>query len=151
MARDTAAPLQWAFDWGEPMTSREDIGKLVLRVGLGGILLFHGVFKLTHGVEWIRGPLGALGLPGFLAYGVYVAEVVAPVLLIVGWKARLAAWVIVLDMAMAMVLVLRPRLLTINPGSGGWAVELEALILLSALGIALIGSGRYRLGRGTWD
>lgn len=133
------------------MTSREDFGKLVLRLGLAVILLFHGVFKLTHGVEWIKGPLSGLGLPGFLAYGVYGAEVVAPILLIAGWKARLAAWVIVFDMAMAMVLVLRPRLLTINPGGGGWGVELEALILVSALVIALIGSGRYRLGRGPWD
>jgi len=134
------------------MGTREDLGKLVLRAALGSILLFHGVFKLRHGVAWIEQPLGALGLPGFLAYGTYLAEVVAPVLVILGYKARLAALVIVLDMLMAMVLVLRPMILTIKErGGGGWGIELEALILLGTLSVFLLGSGRYRLGRGVWD
>lgn len=133
------------------MSTRDDLGKLLLRLTLGGIVLFHGVFKLTHGVEWIRGPLGNLGLPGFLAYGTYVAEVLGPVLLIVGWKARLAALAIAFDMLMAIVLVLHPKLLTVNPGGGGWGIEVEGMILLVAVSIFLLGSGRYRLGRGGWD
>jgi putative oxidoreductase len=134
------------------MGTREDLGKLLLRIALGSILLFHGVFKLRHGVAWIAQPLGAVGLPGFLAYGTYLAEVVAPVLVMLGYKARLAALVIVVDMLMAMVLVLRPMILTIKErGGGGWGVELEALILLCALSVFLLGSGRYRLGRGVWD
>ena len=132
--------------------NREDLGKLVLRVTLAAVVLFHGIFKLTHGVEWIKQPLTSHGLPGFLAYGTYVAEVLAPLLLIVGWKARLAALTIVLDMLMAMFLVLRPQLFAIKgQGGGGWGVELEAMLLLTALTVFLIGSGRYRLGRGVWD
>jgi putative oxidoreductase len=133
------------------MNNREDLGKLVLRVALGGILLLHGIFKLQHGVAWIEQPLAAFGLPGFLAYGTYLAEIIAPILLILGYRARLAALVIVIDMLMAMVLVLRPRVFTINERSGGWGVELEGLILLTALTVFLLGSGRYRLGRGAWD
>jgi hypothetical protein len=60
----------------------DDAGKLVLRLAVAGIILFHGLFKLTHGVEWIRQPLGDLGLPGILAYGAYLGEVVAPVLIL---------------------------------------------------------------------
>ena len=133
------------------MSNREDAGKLLLRLGLGGILLFHGIFKLSHGVEWIKQPLAALGLPGFLAYGTYVAELVAPILLIVGFLGRLAGLVIALDLLMAMVLVLRPQLGTVKPGGGGWAPELEALLLIAGLVVFLIGAGRYRLGRGAWD
>lgn len=133
------------------MGTRDDLGRLLLRITLGGILLFHGIFKLTHGVDWIRGPLGALGLPGFLAYGTYVAEVLAPILLFVGWKARLAALMIAFDMLMAIVLVLRPRLFTVNQGGGGWGIEVEGMILLVAVSVFLLGSGRYRLGRGVWD
>jgi putative oxidoreductase len=133
------------------MNNREDLGKLVLRLALGVIVLFHGVFKLRHGVAWIGGPLAAHGLPAFLAYGTYLAEVLAPVLLMVGYKARLAALVILFDMLMALVLVLRPRILTVSQGGGGWAIELEALILLTALAVFLLGSGRYRVGRGMWD
>src|SRR5438045_2634907 len=47
-----------------------DTGLLVLRLGLGAILLPHGIFKVTHGVAWIAGPLGKHGLPAYLAYGV---------------------------------------------------------------------------------
>jgi putative oxidoreductase len=133
------------------MSSREDFGKLLLRATLALVLLFHGLFKLTHGVQWIEQPLGALGLPGFLAYGTYVAEVVAPVLLLLGYQARLAALVVVFDMLMAIVLVLRPRIFSINAAGGGWAVEVEAMILLIGLTVFCLGSGRYRLGRGRWD
>jgi putative oxidoreductase len=133
------------------MHNREDLGKLILRLALGGVVLFHGVFKLTHGVDWIKQPLAAHGLPGFLAYGAYLAEVLAPVLIVVGWKARLAALAIGFDMLMALYLVLRPQILAVKPQGGGWGIELEALLLFAALVIFLIGSGRYRLGRGAWD
>jgi len=84
---------------------KEDVGLFLLRLALGGILLFHGIFKLTHGVEWIKEPLGALGLPGFLAYGTYVAEVVAPLLLMLGLWARIAALVVAfLVVALALCL-----------------------------------------------
>ena len=133
------------------MASREDLGKLLLRVTLAVILLFHGIFKLTHGVQWIGQPLAALGLPAFLAYGTYVAELAAPVLIALGYRARLAALVVAFEMLMAMVLVLRPRLFSINPSGGGWAIELEAMLLLVSICIFCLGSGRYRLGRGRWD
>ncbi len=134
------------------MRTFDDFGKLLLRFTVGAILLFHGIYKVRHGVAWIEQPLARFGLPGFLAYGTYVAEVLGPLLLFLGYKARLAALAIVLDMTMAMVLVLRPALFTIKAqGGGGWAVELEAFILLTALTIFLAGSGRYRLGKGSWD
>lgn len=47
----------------------QDLGLLVLRISVGGLLLFHGVAKLLHGVGFIEGMLAALGLPGFIAYG----------------------------------------------------------------------------------
>jgi len=63
---------------------RDDIGKLILRVAVAALIGFHGVSKLKHGVGWMAGPLHAHHLPMFVGYGVYAAEVVAPVLLIVG-------------------------------------------------------------------
>ena len=121
----------------------EDIGKLVLRLALATIVLFHGVFKLTHGVEWIGQPLAALHLPAFLAYGTYIAEIVAPLLLILGLWTRLAALVIAFDMLMAFVLVLGPQFLDVRSQGGGWAVELEMMIFCTAVSLALMGSGRY--------
>jgi putative oxidoreductase len=123
-----------------------DVGILVLRFAVAIIVLFHGVYKLTHGVEWIKGPLGELGLPGFLAYGTYVAEIVAPLLLIAGVATRPAAMVIAFDMLMAIVLVFRPRLTEIKEAGGGWAIELEALLLLASLALFFTGAGTYRVG-----
>jgi putative oxidoreductase len=125
-----------------------DTGLLVLRLGLAAILLFHGVYKLTHGVAWMSGPLSAVGLPSALAYGVYVAEVVAPVFLILGLWTRAAALVIAFDMVMALFLTRRGDIGRINPMGGGWAIELEVSILVAALTLALAGGGRYGLGGG---
>ncbi|MEO8563325.1 MAG: DoxX family protein [bacterium] len=126
---------------------RVDAGLLLLRLSLGAILLFHGISKLTHGVAWMSGPLGAVGLPAWLSYGAYVGEIVAPALLIIGLWTRPAALVIAFHFVMAIFLARRGDVGKINPLSGGWAIELEALFLLVALAIALTGGGRYALGR----
>ena len=119
----------------------------MLRLALGVIILFHGIWKLTHGVAWMSGPLGAAGLPNALAYGSYVGEVVAPLLLIFGLLPRVGALLIAFDMFMAIVLARRGDIGVINQMSGGWAIELEALLMFVALAIALAGAGRYSLSR----
>jgi putative oxidoreductase len=124
-----------------------DAGLLVLRVILAVVLLFHGVAKAQHGIAWMAEPLGKFGLPLFVGYGAYVAELVAPVLLILGAWTRLAAVVIAFDMVMAVVLVLHGQLFAIKQGGGGWAVEVEALIFFAAVALALTGGGRYAMTR----
>jgi putative oxidoreductase len=125
-----------------PATS-PDLGLLILRVAIAVVLLFHGVSKLNNGIAWMAGPLGAFGLPGFVGYGAYVAELVAPVLLIVGVWSRPAALVIAFDMMMAVALVLRSQVLAVKEAGGGWGIELEALICLGALALFMTGSGKY--------
>ena len=126
---------------------RPDAGLLVLRLGLGALLLFHGVYKVTHGVAWIAGPLSGAGLPAWLQYGVYIGEVLAPVLVILGLWTRPAALVIAIDMFMAIFLARRADVAKVNPMGGGWAIELELLYLVAALTLALAGGGRYGLGK----
>ena len=127
--------------------TRPDAGLLVLRLGLGALILLHGIYKLTPGIAWIAGPLGKVGLPAWVAYGVYVGEILAPVLVILGLWARPAAFVIAFDMFMAIFLARRGDVAKINPMSGGWAIELELIYLVAAFAIALAGSGRYGLGK----
>ena len=122
-----------------------DTGLLVLRFGLAVVMLFHGVFKATHGIAWMNGPLSRVGLPTQLAYGVYVAELLAPILLILGLWTRTAALIIAFDMTMAIYLVRRGDIGKINPMGGGWAIELEVMLLVAALTLALAGGGRYGL------
>ena len=54
--------------------SHDDAGKLLLRLAVGGLMLFHGIHKLIDGVDGISGMLAAQGLPGFIAYGVLVGK-----------------------------------------------------------------------------
>jgi len=131
----------------------DDFGKLILRFTVGGIMLFHGIWKLMHGIGWLPPVLHMHGLPGFLAYGVFIAEVLAPLLLFAGWMTRFAALTIVVDMLMALLLVLRNDIFTVKPGGGGWGIEIEAFFLLGALALFFTGSGKYSVtgGKGSWD
>jgi putative oxidoreductase len=130
----------------------EDWGKLLLRLAVGGLLIFHGIAKMRNGVGWMAGPLSGLGLPAFVAYGAYVGEVVAPIFLIVGKWARIAGLVVAFNMVSAIVIALRDKVFTLNMG-GGWAIELELMFLLGGVIVFLLGSGKYSLsrGNGSWD
>jgi putative oxidoreductase len=81
-------------------------------------------------------------LPSFIAYGVYIGEVVAPVLVIVGWYSRVAAAFIAVNMLFAAGLVHANELFTLG-SSGGWALELQGIFLFTAVVVALIGPGRF--------
>jgi len=124
----------------------EDVGKLILRIMLGGLLLFHGVSKIMHGIDFIKDGLASNHIPIFIAYGVYIGEVLAPILVIVGYWTRLSALVIAFNLVVAILLVRLPALFAISK-SGGWAMELDAFFLLGALALFLLGPGRLRLGR----
>lgn len=126
---------------------RIDAGLLLLRLGVGTLLLFHGIFKISSGVGWMAGMLGGVGLPPWVGYGVYIGEIVAPVLLILGLWTRLAGLVIAFNMFMAILLARRADIGKVSETGGGWAIELELLFLVGALTLALTGGGRYGLGR----
>jgi putative oxidoreductase len=141
-----------AVTTADSITTRQDIGKLLLRLTVGGLLLFHGIFKVQNGIGWMAGMLQSNHLPAFIGYGVYVGEVVAPLLLIAGILTRPAALVVAFNMLMAIVLAQRTKIFTLNQG-GGWTIELEMFFLLAAIAIFYLGSGRYAVskGRGRWD
>ena len=124
----------------------DDLGKLILRFGIGGILLVHGISKLQNGIGFVEQMVSANGLPAFVAYGVYVGEVLAPVLIIAGVFTRPAALVIAFDLLGAVFMARRADIGKIT-GGGAWAIEVEALFILGALAIACFGAGRLALGR----
>jgi putative oxidoreductase len=124
----------------------DDVAKLLLRLAVGGLMLFHGVQKIRHGVDFMNPLLEAKGLPTFFAYGSYLGEVVAPLLILVGVLTRLASLVVAGTMVMAVYLALSNQVLTLNQ-FGGWAIELNAFFFLTALALALLGPGRF----GVWQ
>ncbi len=122
----------------------QDVGKLILRLTLSILILFHGVDKILHGIAWMEAPIAALHLPSWVAYGVYIGEVIAPLFLILGLGARIAALAIMVNMVMAVILEAHRLAFTIN-ATGGYGLELEAFYFMTAVAILLLGPGRFRL------
>lgn len=131
------------------MFSNDDLGKLLLRFAVGGLMLFHGIHKLIDGVGGIGGMLAAKGLPEFIAYGVLVGEVVAPILIIVGLLTRPAALTLAFTMVVAWLMVGLGKTWALDK-TGAWAIESLVYFFIAALALAWLGAGRYALGRGEW-
>ncbi|RYE81746.1 MAG: DoxX family protein [Oxalobacteraceae bacterium] len=127
------------------MHSRDDEGKLLLRAVLAILLLFHGVSKINGGIGFVTGMLQQAGLPAVLGYLVYIGEVVAPLLILIGLYTRPAALVVAINMIVALLLVHTSQFFSMSD-TGGWALELQGLYLGGAVVVALLGAGRYSVG-----
>ena len=126
-------------------TNTNDAGKLVLRVALATMLLFHGVAKLSGGIGFVADMLAKAGLPAVFGYGVYIGEVVAPLLILVGLFTRPAALIVAINMIVAVLLAHTSQFFTLNE-TGGWALELQGMFFFASVAVALVGAGRYSLG-----
>ena len=124
----------------------EALGKLILRLTVGVLLLFHGIAKITNPgtVDYIGGVLSGSGLPSVLAYGVYVGEVIAPLMIIAGVYSRYGAMIVVINMLFAVFLMHSGDLFGLTD-HGGWRLELQGFYLFAALAIMFLGSGRQAI------
>ena len=113
---------------------------VLLRTTLALLMLFHGWAKIRHGIGGIELMVEARGAPGWLAYAVYLGEVVAPLLLLVGLWVVPAALVIAINMLVAFFLVHTKQVLMLQ-NSGGWSLELQAFFFVTAIVVAM---GSYK-------
>jgi len=123
------------------MFQSNDIARLILRVSLGVLILFHGIHKLIHGIAPVKSMVVSAGLPEFFAYGVYVGELIMPIFIILGLYARIASGVLAFNMLMAMFLAYG---FSFSLGKyGSLAMESPLLFFVMSLLVVLLGSGRY--------
>jgi putative oxidoreductase len=122
--------------------TQSDLGKLILRLALGVLILLHGIAKLRGGVGPIEGMVVAHGWPSYIAYGSLIGEVLGPLLLLAGFYARLGAALIAINMLFAFALVHLGQLTQLND-QGGWALELQGMYVASAIALVLLGPGRF--------
>ena len=128
-----------------------DLGLLILRLSVGGLMLLHGIAKLQHGAGFIEQVVVGAGLPSFIAYGVYVGEVIAPLLILLGYATRGAAVVFAGNCLVAALLVHSQDIFTLNE-QGGWTVELLGLFFFGAAALVFTGGGKYALSKKyLWD
>ena len=126
-----------------PFTN-DNIGKLILRLTTGGLMLFHGIAKVSHteSVTFIKTRLVDAGIPSMVAYGVFLGEIVAPLMIIIGIFARIGGLFIVGNMVLAIYLAHSGDLLLLTK-HGGWRLELQGFYLFCGLAIIFLGSGKY--------
>lgn len=128
-----------------------DLGLLILRLAVGILMLLHGIAKLQHGIGGIEALTEAAGLPSFVAYGVYVGEVIVPIFIILGFATRAAALVFAFNCFTAAMLAHAGDIFTLN-ATGGWSVELLGLFFFGALALVFTGGGKYALSsKHIWD
>ncbi|WP_145491072.1 DoxX family protein [Yersinia rohdei] len=128
--------------WFTRLTDHPDGGKLLLRLTFGILMLFHGVAKIQHGTDWIAASLQEQGIPGFVAYGVYIGEIITPLLMILGLFTRPAAFIYAVNLVVAVLMVGTGKFFTLTK-VGAWGLENETMYILGAVAIMLLGCGRY--------
>ena len=132
------------------MNKNQNLGLLILRIAIGVMMLLHGIAKLK-GLSFIESMLASTGLPTFLAYGVYITEIITPILLIIGYRTRIAAAVYAFGALFAMLLVHSKDIFSLTP-HGGWGVELLGLYLFGAIALFFTGGGKLALSSiNQWD
>ena len=124
---------------------RIDQGALLLRLGLGVMFIAHALLKLF--VFTLPGTaqfFGSLGLPPFLGYVTFAAELVGGAMLVLGVYAR--------QVALALVPILIGATWAhwgsgwvFSAPNGGW--EYPAFLTLAAVVQYLIGDGAFALKR----
>ncbi len=124
-----------------------DLGKLILRVALGFLMVFHGYQKAILGITGIKALVVKAGFPAFLAYGVYLGEIIVPLLLIIGLYTRISSLIFAGTMGFAIYLVHSSDLLQINDNTGGLVIELPLLYMLCAIALMFIGAGKYSIDK----
>ena len=91
------------------------------------------------------------GLPGFVAYSVYIGEFLAPILIIIGYRTKLASLFVASTMLFATFIAHAGDLLKIDD-HGEWTLELIGLYLFGSLSIFFLGAGEYPLSSSNkWD
>lgn len=117
----------------------------ILAFSLGFLLLFHGVDKVLHGTEFITQMLNDANVPyaKYVTWGVFIGEVLAPIMLIIGRYIKLAGLIIAFNMLAAIILAHKDSIFTLSE-HGGWSIELQVLYLVAALSLVFLQARNWR-------
>ena len=136
----------------------DDLGKLILRVNLGFLMLFHGgeTIMRTNTILATTDPV-----PDFIIWPLaLIGEIIAPLFIMFGAFTRIGAFFIAGFMVCALLLrhTFGERnhwLDTVRPmaeGAGAYGLEAQLFFLCSAVAVMLMGAGAYSLKiGGKWN
>lgn len=129
----------------------KETGLLIHRSSIALLILFHGIADMSSNYSFIKTLLRGIGLPEFIAYSVFIGEIVAPILIIIGYRTRLASLALAFNMLIAILMAHTSDLFSLNQ-FGGWSLELQGLYLFGAVSLIFLGAGKYAISSSsTWD
>lgn len=122
------------------MKKFNDLALAVLRIGFSGMLLTHGISKISMLLENPSGFSDPLGVGNTVSLILaIIGEVVAPIFIILGFKTRIAAIPVIVTMGVAAFVV---------HGQDSLATKEKALLyMLGFIVIALVGAGKYSVDK----
>jgi len=118
-------------------------GITLLRLALGAMFAAHGLTKaLVFTLPGTAGFFESVGFPGFLAYIVTPAEILAGIALLLGFRTRLVAALMIPILAGATLVHLGNGWM-FSAAKGGW--EYPVYLVIAAIAQSLLGSGSLAL------
>lgn len=119
-------------------------GALVMRISLGVVLIAHSLYlkMMVFSLAGTANYFGSIGLPGWSAYAVFMIEAVSGVLLIIGYKTRLSA-AIVVPVLLGATWAHSANGWLFTAANGGW--EYPLFLSLIAVSVGLTGPGALAL------
>lgn len=128
-----------------------DTAKLIARVTVSGLLLFHGA-EFLRGDRKIFKILRQNGLPESIAYAAILCEVIAPVCAILGIYTRVAGLLMAAFLIAGVALFHRGHLWMLSPARDSYYLETQVFFLSGGLIVALLGAGSFGAGiGGAWN
>ena len=122
-----------------------DLGILFVRLGLGVCLFMHGFAKILHGVGGVKSILTKAGLPEIMAYGSYVGEIIAPIMIILGIFSRIGALLVIGTSLTIMYAYHGLGNLLELANVGGFKAEILYLYIALSLCVIFNGSGKHAI------
>lgn len=133
------------------MKRNKNLGIFILRLAIPFTMLIYGIDKIIEGTGFIGSLLEQYGLPKMMANGVYIGEIVAPLMLMIGFRTRLAGLIFSFNCFMAIAMAQTQNIFKLNE-FGGWSLDLLFIYLTAGIVFYLSGGGQYALSTSnSWD
>ena len=123
-------------------------GAFLLRLSLGTMWISHALLKIF--VFTLPGAakfFDSVGLPGFLVYPVFAAEIIGGTAIALGYRARAVSLLLLPILAVA-AWVHWPNGWVFTASGGGW--EYPVFLAAASLALALVGDGAFALSKASW-
>jgi len=121
-----------------------EVSTFILRVALGTVLLVHSVYLklMVYSLPGTAQYFATIGLPEFMAYGVFIIEAIAGMALILGFKTRVFS-ALVIPVLLGATWAHAPNGLIFSNAGGGW--EYPLILGVMAFAQMGLGDGKYAM------